>query len=49
MITPAEQRAWHTMTADEVAAAFDVSPAEGLSPGEAAGRLERDGPNEIGA
>ncbi len=39
---------WST-TADAIAASLSVSPASGLSAGEAADRLLRDGRNEVGA
>ena len=37
---------WHSMTARQVMEKLDSGP-EGLSDGEAARRLERDGPNQL--
>ena len=38
---------WHVRSADEVAAALGTSSVFGLAPDEAAGRLDRYGPNAI--
>ncbi|MEM6284531.1 MAG: HAD-IC family P-type ATPase, partial [Chloroflexota bacterium] len=38
---------WHVNEADEVAKAFEVDPAKGLSDADVANRLEKYGPNEI--
>jgi magnesium-transporting ATPase (P-type) len=40
-------RSWHAMPIDDVAAELGSSLSQGLTPSEAAARLQRDGPNEI--
>ena len=40
-------RSWHAIPIDQVAALLDSSLTQGLASAEAAGRLEREGPNEI--
>lgn len=39
--------AWHTLEQDELLAALDTVPKQGLSEGEAQTRLQRYGPNEL--
>ena len=41
------ERAWHTLSAQDAAAALDVAPAKGLSAAEAAARLSRYGENRL--
>ncbi|GAA2019724.1 cation-transporting P-type ATPase [Catenulispora yoronensis] len=43
----AEPARWYTRSAEEVAAAFEVDPAVGLTPERAAEILARGGPNEL--
>ncbi len=43
--SPANVPPWHTLTAEAVASALQVTPAAGLSEGEAASRLVRHGAN----
>src|SRR5689334_18858961 len=40
-------RAWYELTGDDVAAALNVDPSQGLSSAEAASRLESYGPNKF--
>ena len=42
---PPADRDWHTLAPEAVAAALEVDPAVGLSPGDAGRRLERYGRN----
>lgn len=44
-----EERAWHTLSADEVARALTADPTIGLTDAEAARRRERFGPNALAA
>ncbi|WP_242475133.1 cation-translocating P-type ATPase [Thiohalocapsa halophila] len=41
------ERAWHTLSAEDAAAALDANPAKGLSAAEAAARLSRYGENRL--
>ncbi len=42
-----QDRAWHALPAEEVARFLEAEPDDGLTPAEAAARLERFGPNII--
>jgi P-type Ca2+ transporter type 2C len=44
---PAEDVAWYTLSAGDVAERLDVDPGLGLDTGDAAGRLAEYGPNEL--
>ena len=46
-IEQSKPEAWHSQSAQEVAAELDVDPERGLSIGEAQGRLSKYGPNEL--
>ena len=41
------ERSWFALPAEEVAAALEVDPAQGLTAADAAARLERHGPNKF--
>ena len=43
-----EERPWHALAPDEVVASLDTDPHAGLSGEDAAARLQRYGPNELG-
>ncbi|MFD7709636.1 cation-translocating P-type ATPase [Streptomyces sp. NPDC059786] len=46
-VGPAVSHPWYAQPPEAVARALRVDPATGLSPAEAAGRLDRDGPNAL--
>ena len=46
-VTATPERSWFALPAEEVAAALEVDPAQGLTAAEAAARLERHGPNRF--
>ncbi len=44
---PEEAAAWHDRSSDQIVSALATDPARGLSPAEAASRLEQSGPNQL--